>query len=191
MSRHRVDQRINDIFIQSPTGTPLFRHQSSMEGVIDFATHKLLEPDERSSATDIFNQIVAQYEPSQTIRQGYKRVTLFRVTYEYVISKDNFLSFFFLFLERELLQSEDVPELSLSQVLPRYTNLDAWSREQIQQFETCLATFSDYLVDNFFLPSTLHIIHPQTISTNKESSKSLSSTDSSTKSCTSIRNTKF
>lgn len=157
MPRHRVDQRIHDIFIQSPTGTPLFRHQSSMEGVIDFATHNLLEPDERSSATDIFNQIVAQYEPSQTSRQGYKRITLLHLTYESVVSRDNFLSCFFLFIEKELLQEEDVSQLSLSQALSRYINLDSWSRQQRELYETCLDTFSDYLVDNFFLPRMLHI----------------------------------
>lgn len=168
MSRRRVDQRMDDIFIQSPTGTPLFRHQSSMEGVIDFATQKLLEPDERSSATDIFNQIVAQYEPSQTTRQGYKRVTLLRLTYESVVSRDNFLSCFFLFIETELLQGEDVSQLSLSQALTRYINLDSWNRQQRKLYETCLVTFSDYLVDNFFLPCMLHTVVTQNKSTNSD-----------------------
>jgi hypothetical protein len=137
--------------------SPHHRHQSSLEGVLDFSSPQPLEPDQRNRATDIFNQIVAQYESSQTNDKGYKRITLLRVTHDSVISRDNFLSCFFLFVEKELRQGEDVSELSLSQALSRYVNLDSWSRQQRKELETSLATFSDYLVDNFFLPRTLYI----------------------------------
>jgi hypothetical protein len=137
--------------------SPHHRHQSSLEGVLDFSSPQPLEPDQRNRATDIFNQIVAQYEPSQTDSKGYKRITLLRVAHDSVISRDNFLSCFFLFVEKELRQGEDVSELSLSQALSRYANLDSWSRQQRKELETSLATFSDYLVDNFFLPRTLCI----------------------------------
>jgi hypothetical protein len=43
------------------------------------------------------NQIVAQYEPSQTDGKGYKRSTLLRVAHDSVISRDNFLSCFFFY----------------------------------------------------------------------------------------------
>ena len=137
--------------------SPHHRHQSSLEGVLDFSSPQPLEPDQRNRATDIFNQIVAQYESSQTNDKGYKRITLLRVAHDSVISRDNFLSCFFLFVEKELRQGEDVSELSLSQALSRYVNLDSWSRQQRKELETSLATFSDYLVDNFFLPRTLYI----------------------------------
>jgi hypothetical protein len=137
--------------------SPHHRHQSSLEKVIDFSSPQPLEPDQRNRATDIFNQIVAQYEPSQTEDKGYKRITLLRAAHESVISRDNFLSCFFLFVEKELRQGEDAPELSLSQALSRFINLDSWSREQRNELEICLAAFSDYLVDNFFLPRMLYI----------------------------------
>ena len=137
--------------------SPHHRHQSSLEGVLDFSSPQPLGPDQRNRATDIFNQIVAQYEPCQTDDKGYKRITLLRVTHDLIISRDNFLSCFFLFVEEELRQGEDVSELSLSQALSRYVNPDSWSRQQRKKFEISLAAFSDYLVDNFFLPRTLYI----------------------------------
>jgi lipopolysaccharide export LptBFGC system permease protein LptF len=137
--------------------SPHHRHQSSLEGVLDFSSPQPPEPDQRNRATDIFNQIVTQYESSQTNDKGYKRITLLRVVHDSVISKDNFLSCFFLFVEKELRQGEDVSELSLSRALSRYVNLDSWSRQQRKELETSLAAFSDYLVDNFFLPRMLYI----------------------------------
>jgi hypothetical protein len=100
---------------------------------------------------------VAQYEPSQTDGKGYKRITLLRVAHDSVISRDNFLSCFFLFVEKELRQGKDISELSLSQALSRYINPDSWSRQQRKKLEISLAAFSDYLVENFFLSRTLHI----------------------------------
>src|SRR5271154_2282839 len=76
--------------------SPHHRHQSSLEGVLDFSSPQPLEPDQRNRATDIFNQIVAQYEPCQTDGKGYKRITLLRVAHDSVISRDNFLSCFFI-----------------------------------------------------------------------------------------------
>jgi hypothetical protein len=133
---------------------PHHRHQSSLEGVLDFSPPQPLEPDQRNRATDIFNQIVAQYEPSQTDGKGFKRITLLRVTHDSAISKDNFLICFFLFVEQELRQREDVSELNLSQALSRYINLDSWSRQQRKELEISLTAFSDYLVDSFFLSRT-------------------------------------
>ena len=152
---HAFLQRLRSLPITM--ASPHHRHQSSLEGVLDFSSPQPLEPDQRNRATDIFNQIVAQYESSQINDKGYKRITLLRVAHDSVISRDNFLSCFFLFVEKELRQVEDVSELSLSQALSRYANLDSWSRQQREELETSLATFSDYLVDNFFLPRALYI----------------------------------
>ena len=137
--------------------SPHHRHQSSLEGVLDFSSPQPLGPDQRNRATDIFNQIVAQYEPSQTNSKGYKRITLLRVAHDSVISRDNFLSCFFLFITKELGLRDDVLKLSLSQALSRYVNPDSWSRQQRKELETSLAAFSDYLLDNFFLSRTLYI----------------------------------
>src|SRR5258707_762889 len=136
---------------------PHHRHQSSLEGVIDFSSPQPLEPDQRNKATDIFNQIVAQYEPHQTEDKGYLQITLLRVAHESVISRDNFLSCFFLFIANELRLGYDVLELSLSQALSCFVDLDSWGREQRSELETSLAVFSGYLIDNFFLPRMPYI----------------------------------
>jgi hypothetical protein len=58
-----------------------------------------LEPGQRAEAMRVFNQIVSYYEPSQT-DGPYKSVTLIRLIYEYARSRDNFLSYFFKYMER-------------------------------------------------------------------------------------------
>ena len=108
---------------------PYHRHQSSLEGVIDFSSPQSLESDQHNRVIDVFNQIMAQYKPYQIDEKGYKQITLLCVTHESVIFRDNFLSCFFLFIEKNLCQEEDILELSLSQALSRYINLDSWSRE--------------------------------------------------------------
>ncbi|KAL1979788.1 hypothetical protein VTN96DRAFT_5195 [Rasamsonia emersonii] len=140
--------------------SPLHRHQSSLEGVIDFSSSpQPLEPDQRSRAVDIFNRIVAQYEPSPTNAKDYKRITLLRAVYDSVIAKDDFLRCFFLFLEKELRQGEDAPEQSYSQALSRFIDLDSRGTEQGNALEASLAAFSDYLVDNFFLTRTIYVLY--------------------------------
>jgi hypothetical protein len=134
--------------------SPHHRHQSSLEAILDFSLPQPLETDQRNKATDIFDRIVARYEPSQADGKGYKRITLLRVAHDSVISRDSFLRYFFLFVENELRQEEDESELRLSQALSRYIDLDSWSRQQRKDLETSLTSFSDFLVDNFFLPRT-------------------------------------
>ena len=136
---------------------PHHRHQSSLEGVIDFSSPQSLEPDQRNRATNIFNQIMARYKPCQTEGKGYKQITLLRVAHEAVISRDNFLSCYFLFVEKDLCQGKDISELSLSQALSRYVNLGSWSREQKKKLQKSVTAFFDYLINNFFLPCMLYV----------------------------------
>jgi hypothetical protein len=53
------------------------------------------EPDQRTRMTKIFKQIIGHYEPPQPKDGRYKHVTLLNLTYEYVLSRDRFLKFFF------------------------------------------------------------------------------------------------
>lgn len=138
---------------------PHFRHQSSLEGFIDFSSPQILDSDLHNKATDIFNQIITQYEPSQTEDEGFKWATLLRVTHEFMGSKDNFLSYFFIYAEMELWQGDDKSEPNLSEALLRYASLDSWSREKKGEFKTCLITFADYLVQYFFLPCKLYVFY--------------------------------
>ena len=132
------------------------QHQSSLEEVIDFSSLQSLELDQHNRATDIFNQIMTQYESYQTEEKNYKQITLFHVTHESAIFRDNFLSCFFLFVEKNLCQ-EDISELSLSQALSCYINLNSWSREQREKFHKVMTAFSDYFINNFFLSHMLNV----------------------------------
>ena len=66
--------------------SPHHCHQSSLEGVISPPT-PAIEPSHRIRATEIFNQIIDYYVPSQTKTGRYKQITLLGLTYEYVLSE--------------------------------------------------------------------------------------------------------
>src|SRR5947207_3326262 len=92
------------------------QHQSSLKEVIDFSSSQFLELDQHNRTTDIFNQIMTQYKSYQTEKKDYKQITLLHVIHESAIFKNNFLSCFFLFVEKNLCQKKNISELSLSQV---------------------------------------------------------------------------
>ncbi|KIW39686.1 uncharacterized protein PV06_08276 [Exophiala oligosperma] len=133
---------------------PLLRHQSSLQGFLDFSSTSVLTPDQFNQATAIFDQIVSRYEPSQAERPSptYKHITLLRTVHESVISKDIFLNHFFLFVDADLQRDPDASTPTFSDILTRFDNLHSWSLEQLNEFQGTLVNFSDYLVNNFFLP---------------------------------------
>jgi hypothetical protein len=131
--------------MESPS--PHHRHQSSLEGVIDFSPPtERLELDQRANAIQIFSQIIGHYERSQTKNGPYKRITLIRLTYEYVlseISQENFLRYFF--------QQMAIP-------IEKDMHFDDWDTEQKSELESSLTAFADFLVDNFFLPCEIAFV---------------------------------
>ena len=119
--------------------SPHHRHQSSLEGVI-YPPTPAIEPSHRVRATEIFNQIIDYYEPSQTKTGRYKQITLLRLTYEYVLSeasRDNFLRYF---LQAVKIQVDDD------------FHFKAWNEERKSELRTLTASFADLLVEQFFLP---------------------------------------
>ncbi|OAP61038.1 hypothetical protein AYL99_06042 [Fonsecaea erecta] len=131
---------------------PLHRHQSSLQGFVDFSSSTVLTPDQCSRATKIFNQLVSRYESIQDERTAYKYITLLRTVYESVVSKGHFLSHFFLFIDAELRYGQDAPTPTFAEILSQFDSLHSWSHVQSDELQDTLANFSDYLVNNFFLP---------------------------------------
>jgi hypothetical protein len=147
---------------QTRSSSPRHRHQSSLEGIIDFSTEPPLDPAARDQARRKFYRIVEYFDDSQggTVRtvgggagvggdtgSQYNRAQLIRLTYDYAcspISQDNFLRAFFRSVELSMDDSEDVAgELELN-----------------DDVRSTFFRFSDYLFDNFFLPSTpCHVYH--------------------------------
>jgi len=130
------------------------RHQTSLEGIMSIegtpgssevktSEPQPLEPAQRDRATHIFNQIVNHCEPLQPEDGPYKRITLVRVTYEYALSQDNFLRYFFLDMERDL---------DFSEALSLFADFDSWDIQRKNELASRLCAFADFLVGNFFLP---------------------------------------
>ena len=132
--------------------SPLHRHQSSLQGFLDFSSPTILEPHQLSRAVEIFNSLVSRYEPLQADHRRYGYITLLRTVHEFVVSKDNFLKHLFLFIGRDLRQGQDVSEPDFAKALSRFSDLNSWEGKQSVELQQTLAAFSDYLVDNFFLP---------------------------------------
>ncbi|KAH6606368.1 hypothetical protein Trco_005521 [Trichoderma cornu-damae] len=128
--------------------------QSSSQGVINFSRQPLLEPEERARAKRKFYRLVNRF---QYIRHGvekYNRPLLIRYTYEYTLSdesRDFFLQAFFQYLA---LSMTDDGDLHLS------------DEELVEELGSAFSNFSDYLLDNFFLPlkaSTKKTLQPSPV----------------------------
>jgi len=117
-------------------------------GSLELKPFEPLEPAQRDRATHIFHQIINHYEPLQTKNGRYKRITL-RVTYEYTLSRDNFLRHFF---------SDMGGDLGFSQALSRFADFDGWDIQRKNELASHLFAFADFLVDNFFLPCKITFV---------------------------------
>ncbi|KAI1118331.1 hypothetical protein F5Y14DRAFT_400039 [Nemania sp. NC0429] len=116
--------------------SPLHRHQSSLEGILNFShpPPPPLETELRKHASrKLYN--ICEYFDAGLPADNYSRPRLVRYTYEYSLSqesKDCFLRYFF--------QAIDL-EISTEDILVSFENL----RPKFFQF-------GDHLFDNFFLP---------------------------------------
>ncbi|KAI0388329.1 hypothetical protein F5Y17DRAFT_453269 [Xylariaceae sp. FL0594] len=115
--------------------SPLHRHQSSLEGVIDFSAQPPLGTDQRSVAQDRFNRIINYFNTDDPSNRGpYNRSQLIRSTYEYALSEqsqDNLLRAFF---QAMTLSLDDDGDIDFDELRPKFFG------------------FADYLLDSFFLP---------------------------------------
>lgn len=122
---------------------PHHRHQSSLEGVISFASEPPLGAAQRAQARDRFYRIVNHFvtDPgggSNNSKRQYNHPLLIRLTYEYTRSeesKDIFLRAFFQAIGLQIGSQDDIDFHTDSEHL--YSGL---------------TQFADYLFDNFFLP---------------------------------------
>ncbi|KAI1768657.1 hypothetical protein GGR53DRAFT_346453 [Hypoxylon sp. FL1150] len=117
--------------------SPLHRHQSSLEGIINFSAEPPLETAQRIVAKRRFYRIIEHFETSSNDGDGssYKRPQLVRFTYEYALSeesRDNLLRAFF----RAMALSMDDDNQSID----------------FEELRSIFFGFADYLLDNFFLP---------------------------------------
>ncbi|KAH7204868.1 uncharacterized protein BKA55DRAFT_291464 [Fusarium redolens] len=118
---------------------PHHRHQSSLEGTIDFSPRPspFFSPDELDKAAGILRRLVEHFEPLST-EKPYNRPRLVRLTYEHARSDQSKFNFLHAFLGTVNITIDEVFDLN-----------DETKKNKIL---SALNTFADFLVDNFFLP---------------------------------------
>ena len=125
--------------------SPLHRHQSSLESVIDFLAKAPLGINQRNDARRRFYRIVEHFGAGGAIDSvplQYEPPRLVRCTYEYALSdesRDNFLRAFFRAMALPLARQDNDTDL-----------------EDLDNLRPLLFGFASYLFDNFFLPSNLY-----------------------------------
>ncbi|KAK5988516.1 hypothetical protein PT974_09999 [Cladobotryum mycophilum] len=120
---------------QDVPSAPLHRHQSSLEGIMDFSREQPLTPELRAQAKHRFYLIVQHFEDLyKNNSQSYNQPRLIQYTYEYARSEesqDNFLRAFFQAMALSIDGEEDL----------NFGNLSS-----------PFIGFSEHLFNHFFLP---------------------------------------
>lgn len=129
------------------------RHQSSLEGVLDFSIPLSLKPQQHESARNLVIGLVRQYGLEKTVRKGYKPATLIQATLEHVASPDTFLTFFLSYIYEDYC-SEKGPS-DITHTLLYFDGFSSWEPEQINNVHEALENFAEYIVENFLLPRVL------------------------------------
>uniref|UniRef100_A0A8H7NPJ1 HNH nuclease domain-containing protein n=1 Tax=Bionectria ochroleuca TaxID=29856 RepID=A0A8H7NPJ1_BIOOC len=124
---------------------PLHRHQSSLEGILDFSSQPPLDPIRREAAARLFNKLIDCVDDTLPAGRNddYNRVKLVRLTYEYARtdeSKGNFLRAFF--------DSAGIPIVNTF----NGEEVDLADADQRAALHNSILNFADYLFENFFLP---------------------------------------
>lgn len=132
------------------------RHQSSLEGVLDFSIPLSLTPQQHDSARNLVRELVRHYGPEQTVRKGYKPATLIQATLEHVTSPDTFLTFFFSYIYENLCSKEETAvDFDITHALSYFDRFASWEPEPINNLNEALEKFAEYIVENFLLPRML------------------------------------
>ncbi|KAL7784893.1 hypothetical protein V8C37DRAFT_395026 [Trichoderma ceciliae] len=119
---------------------PHLRHQSSLEGIIDFSQGPLLTSEQHAKAKRKFYQIVNHFINARCNHGQYNRPLLIRYTYEYALSEKSQNIFLNAFFQSIALSVDDE------------NGLDFTNKEMVEELGSMFSNFSEYLMDNFFLP---------------------------------------
>ncbi|OJD22193.1 hypothetical protein ACJ73_06460 [Blastomyces percursus] len=113
-----------------------YRHQPSLEGIINVSA----STRQRAQAQRRFYAIIHHFDtPDNSRRGGYRHPQLVLCTYEYShskISQDTFLRTFFESMNLDVASKEDID----------------FDEDLTDQLDQNLIIFTDFLLDNFFLP---------------------------------------
>jgi hypothetical protein len=128
--------------------SPLHRHQSSLEKIIDFSTQPPLS--NRAKVKTTLSQLLAYCSRTAEPRK-YNWVSLLELVQEYSISElglDNFLRYIF----TSILGDEPEQRIDLVDISTKFDNFDDWDEIHKDRISKCLQEIADNLVNCFFLP---------------------------------------
>ncbi|KAJ5998514.1 hypothetical protein N7451_006324 [Penicillium sp. IBT 35674x] len=137
------------------------RHQSSLEGVLDFSVPFSLTPQQHETARNLVTTLIRHYGPEKTVRKGYRPAALIQAILEHVASPDTFMTFFISYLYEALCLEEG--------------HAAEGEPEQIKLLNGGLEKFAEYIVENFLLP-----LRASSVKTPQPTPTSFSSLQSST-----------
>nr|XP_001390780.2 hypothetical protein ANI_1_264044 [Aspergillus niger CBS 513.88]XP_001395751.2 hypothetical protein ANI_1_824104 [Aspergillus niger CBS 513.88] len=162
---------------------PLHRHQSSLEKVLNFSKPFSLPPHQSQSAANLLQVLIQCYGPERSARKGYKPAALIKATYEHVVAKDTFLTFFFSSIYENLCsQPADLIDSDITIVLTFFDNFTSWSPDEKNKAKSAIEEFADYIIENFLLP-----LRASSVKTPQPTPASLSAIQTSTPSGTPYR----
>lgn len=132
------------------------RHQSSLEGILDFSEPFLLRTQQRELANSLVFRLVQHYSPQRIVHKGYKPAALIHATIEHVASPDTFMNFFISYIYEDLCsEQEPAVDYDITHSLSYLEGFSSWESEQMNKLHDSLERFADYIVDNFLLLRTL------------------------------------
>ncbi|CAH0044959.1 unnamed protein product [Clonostachys solani] len=136
---------------------PLHRHQSSLEGILDFSARPPLDPAQRQAADQRFTELIKRFDqpPMEGEDVKYDRVKLVQLTYQYSLSDESkgaFLRAFFESIGTPISEDFNTAEINL----PNTAEINSPNTDEINLPNTALRSsifsFADYLFENFFMP---------------------------------------
>ncbi|KAJ5853193.1 hypothetical protein N7534_005736 [Penicillium rubens] len=152
------------------------RHQSSLEGVLDFSIPLSLTPQQHESARNLVITLVQHYGSEKTGRKGYRPAALIQATLEHVTSPDTFMTFFLTYIYEDLRSDEGhAVDSEITHALVFFEGFSSWEPEQINKLHGVLEKFAEFIVENFLLP-----LRASSVKTPQPTPTSLSSLQSST-----------
>lgn len=101
-----------------------------------------LRPEQRDEAKRTFYHIVNHFTNINHDSEKYSRPLLIRYTYEYALSEESRDIFLQAFFNSIALSIDDDVDLS--------------NKLLVEELASTFSNFSDYLLDNFFLPRKIH-----------------------------------
>ncbi|KAH0534018.1 hypothetical protein FGG08_007381 [Glutinoglossum americanum] len=134
--------------------SPHHRHQSSLEGTLDFSTQFTLSDQHRIDAKKILNRLLAYCQQAEAEPRPYKWVDLLQLVHDYSISEqglDNFLRYI---LTSALGIEPDSDRFG--NILIELDGFDSWGEPRKVQITQRLQEIADGLINHFFLPRVTH-----------------------------------